>query len=310
MRKLRYHIVDVFTDRQFGGNPLAVFTDGAGLSTETMQSIAKEMNLSETTFVLPPADAANHYHVRIFTPGSELPMAGHPTVGTTYVLARERMIEQPESERSSLASVVRLEEGVGLIPVEITWSEGAADFIEMSQPVPVFGQTFDDKAALAATLSLNASDIHPSLPCQVVSCGVPFLFVPLVSLDAARRARPRLDMIEKVLLGFPPEIFVFTTETEVPGSGVHSRMFAPGLGITEDPATGSANGPLGCYLVRHRVIASASQLDTTSEQGMEMGRPSFLRIRIDHDGDGDAITRVRVGGRCRYMGGGHLELEG
>jgi trans-2,3-dihydro-3-hydroxyanthranilate isomerase len=128
-----------------------------------------------------------------------------------------------------------------------------------------------------------------------------------VSLDAARRARPRLDLIEKILRGFPPEIFIFTTETEVPGSGVHSRMFAPGLGITEDPATGSANGPLGCYLVRHNVVASDAQLDITSEQGIEMGRPSFLRIRIDRDGE--KITRVRVGGRCRYMGGGHLELE-
>jgi trans-2,3-dihydro-3-hydroxyanthranilate isomerase len=307
MRRLRYHLVDVFTDRQFGGNPLAVFTEGAGLSTETMQLIAKEMNLSETTFVLPPADAANNFHVRIFTPGSELPMAGHPTVGTTFILARERMIETLNSERSSVASVVRLEEGVGLIPVEITWSEGAADFIEMSQPLPTFGAVFDDKRALASVLSLAASDVHPSLPCQVVSCGVPFLFVPLASLNAARRARPRLDLIEKVLPGFPPEIFVFTTETEFAASGVHSRMFAPGLGITEDPATGSANGPLGCYLVRHNVIASETQLDTTSEQGIEMGRPSFLRIRIDHSGD--EITGVRVGGRCRYVGGGHLELE-
>jgi trans-2,3-dihydro-3-hydroxyanthranilate isomerase len=312
MRRLRYHIVDVFTDRQFGGNPLAVFTDGAGLSTATMQAIAKEMNLSETTFVLPPKDAANHYHVRIFTPGSELPMAGHPTVGTTFILARERMIETRDGatnddENDGGVTTVRLEEGVGLIPVQISWKDGAADFIEMNQPMPTFGEMFDDRGALASVISLEASDIDARFPCQVVSCGVPFLFVPLVSLDAARRARPRLDLIEKILRGFPPEIFVFTTETEVPGSGVHSRMFAPGLGITEDPATGSANGPLGCYLVRYNVVASDTQLDITSEQGIEMGRPSFLRIRIDRDGE--KITRVRVGGRCRYVGGGHLELE-
>jgi trans-2,3-dihydro-3-hydroxyanthranilate isomerase len=307
MKKLRYHIVDVFTDRQFGGNPLAVFTDGTGLSTETMQAIAKEMNLSETTFVLPPADSANHYHVRIFTPGSELPMAGHPTVGTTFILARESMIENSERENDEGSTTVRLEEGIGLIPVQISWREGAADFIEMNQPPPTFGATFDDRAALAGVISLEASDIDARFPCQVVSCGVPFLFVPVTSLDAARRARPRLDLIEKVLPGFPPEIFVFTTETEVSGSGVHSRMFAPGLGITEDPATGSANGPLGCYLVRHNVVASDTQLDITSEQGIEMGRPSFLRIRIDREGE--KITRVRVGGRCRYVGGGHLELE-
>jgi trans-2,3-dihydro-3-hydroxyanthranilate isomerase len=304
MRSLRYHIVDVFTDRQFGGNPLAVYTDGEGLTTETMQSIAKEMNLSETTFVLRPEDDANDFRVRIFTPGSELPMAGHPTVGTTFVLAREKMIETP---RGADTSTVRLEEGVGPIPVEISWREGAADFIEMSQPLPTFGPVFGDKVAIAAALSLDPPDIEVRLPCQVVSCGVPFLYVPLASLDAARRARPRLDQIERFLHGFPRELFVFTTETEFPGSGVHSRMFAPALGITEDPATGAASGPLGCYLVRHNVVESGARLDITSEQGVEMGRPSLIRIRIDHEGE--RITGVRVGGRCRYVGGGHLELE-
>jgi trans-2,3-dihydro-3-hydroxyanthranilate isomerase len=307
MKKLRYHLVDVFTDRQFGGNPLAVFTDGRGLSTETMQSIAKEMNLSETTFVLPAEDDANNFRVRIFTPGTELPMAGHPTVGTTHVLARERMIETSGRENVEGTTTIRLEEVVGTIPVEIIWKDGAADFIEMSQPPPTFGAKIEDAPAIAEMLSLDPSQIDRRFPVQVVSCGVPFLFVPLASLDAARRARPRLDLLDKVLQGFPPEVFVFTTETEFDGSGVHSRMFAPGLGITEDPATGGASGPLGCYLVRHNVVASRTELDITSEQGIEMGRPSFIRIRVQHDGE--KITRVRVGGRCRYVGGGHLELE-
>jgi trans-2,3-dihydro-3-hydroxyanthranilate isomerase len=308
MRKLRYHLVDVFTDRQFGGNPLAVFTDAEGLSTATMQSIAKEMNLSETTFVLPPEDAANNFRVRIFTPARELPMAGHPTVGTTYMLAREHMIGDSKRENArGTTTTIRLEEGVGTIPVEISWHEGAADFIEMSQPLPTFGARFDDARAIAEVLSLDASMIDPRFPVEVVSCGMPFLFVPLASLDAARRARPRLDLLEKVLRDLPSEIFVFTTQTEFDGSGVHSRMFAPGMGITEDPATGGASGPLGSYLVRHNVVASNGQLDITSEQGIEMGRPSFIRIRISHDGE--KITRVRVGGRCRYMGGGHLELD-
>lgn len=307
MKRLRYHLVDVFTDRPFGGNPLAVFTDGAGLSTEMMQSIAKEMNLSETTFVLPPADAANQYRVRIFTPGTELPMAGHPTVGTTFVLARERMIETSGRENAGGATTIRLEEGVGTIPVEVSWKDGAAEFAEMTQPPPEFGPRFEDRAALAEVLSLDASMIDARFPCEVVSCGVPFLFVPLASLEAARRARVRLDLLEKVLKNFPPEIFLFTTETEVPGSGVHSRMFAPGLGITEDPATGGASGPLGCYLVRYKVVPSDGELRITSEQGIEMGRPSFIRIRVAHEGE--RITRVRVGGGCVYMGGGHLELD-
>jgi trans-2,3-dihydro-3-hydroxyanthranilate isomerase len=272
-----------------------------------MQSIAKEMNLSETTFVLPAEDAANNFRVRIFTPGKELPMAGHPTVGTTYVLARASMIETSKRANPEGATTIRLEEGVGTIPVEISWRDGAADSIEMSQPLPTFGVRFEDKSAVAEVLSLDPSQIDLRYPIEVVSCGVPFLFVPLVSLEAARRARPRLDLLEKVLRELPPEIFVFTTETEFDGSNVHSRMFAPGMGVAEDPATGGASGPLGCYLVRHNVVASDGQLDITSEQGIEMGRPSFIRIRIAHDGA--AITKVRVGGRCRYVGGGHLELE-
>lgn len=308
MRKLRYHIVDVFTDRQFGGNPLAVFTDGAGLSVETMQAIAKEMNLSETTFVLPPTDAANNFRVRIFTPAQELPMAGHPTVGTTFILAREHMLETSRHENAQGATTIRLEEGVGTIPVEISWRDGgAADFIEMSQPLPTFGARFDDTQAIAELLSLDASQIDARFPVEVVSCGVPFLFVPLARLDAARRARVRLDLLGNVLPDLPPGIFLFTTETEVAGSGVHSRMFAPGMGVIEDPATGGASGPLGCYLVRHHVVASDAQLDITSEQGIEMGRPSFIRIRVAHDGE--KITQVRVGGSCRYVGGGHLELD-
>jgi trans-2,3-dihydro-3-hydroxyanthranilate isomerase len=309
MRKLRYHLVDVFTDRQFGGNPLAVFTDGAGVSDELMQLIAKEMNLSETTFVLPPADAANNFRVRIFTPAQELPMAGHPTVGTTFILARERMIESSGTEGGAGATTIRLEEGVGTIPVDIDWKEGAADFIEMSQPLPTFGPRFDDDAALAEILSLSRSEIETKYPAEVVSCGVPFLFVALKSLEAARRVRVRVDLMEKHLGGFASkDVFAFTTETEVAGSGVHSRMFAPLDGIPEDAATGGASGPLGCYLVRHGVVpVSGGELDITSEQGIEMGRPSFIRIRIAHEGA--TITRVRVGGRCRYTGGGYLELD-
>jgi len=309
MRKLRYHIVDVFTDRQFSGNPLAVYTDGRGLSTETMQSITKEMNLSETTFVLPADDAANDYRVRIFTPGQELPMAGHPTVGTTFVLARERMIESSGRENAEGTSTIRLEEGVGPVPVEISWKEGACDFAEMTQPLPAFGPTFEDRAAVAAMLSIDPSDLDARFPAEVVSSGMPFLFVPLKTLAAVRACRPRTDLMERSLGDFAARgVFVFTTaETEFEGSGVHSRMFAPLEGILEDPATGGASGPLGCYLVRHGVVPSDGQLDITSEQGIEMGRPSFIRIRITHEGA--SITRVRVGGRCRYMGGGHLELE-
>src|ERR671935_3211043 len=193
MRRLHYHRVDVFTDRAFGGNPLAVFTNGRGVEAETMQAIAKEFNLSETTFVLPPLDPSHDWRVRIFTPGRELPMAGHPTVGTSFVLAREHLVR-----RDSAQTTIVLEEGVGPVPVRIEFEEGEPSFAEMTQPLPRFGPRLEDARAVAEMLSLDERDVDESLPVEVVSCGVPFLFVPLRSLDAARRARPRAEVIERV----------------------------------------------------------------------------------------------------------------
>lgn len=306
MRKLHYHRVDVFTDRVFGGNPLAVFTNGRGLASETMQAIAKEFNLSETTFVLPPDDARHEYRVRIFTPASELPMAGHPTVGTSFVLAREHMIAQAKDGGVNIT----LEEGVGPVPVRVEYQNGAPTYAEMTQPLPTFGPRLEDLATVAEMLSLGVEDIDERLPVEVVSCGVPFLYVPLKSLDAARRARPRADAMERALEGVvPPEVFVFTRETEHAGSTVHSRMFAPPLGIVEDPATGAASGPLGSYLVRYGLVKTTDgAADIVSEQGIEMGRPSFVKIRIETEGDN--IKAVRVGGQTVYVGEGFIEVEG
>ena len=305
MRKLHYHLVDVFTNRPFGGNQLAVYTNGRGLSTALMQSIAKEMNFSETTFVVPPDDPANDYRVRIFTPASELPIAGHPTVGTSYVLARERMIERDGGE----ANIV-LEEGVGPVPVRVEFKDGEPSFAEMRQPLPSFGPRFEDAAALAEMLSLDARDITDTgLPPEVVACGQPFLYVPLRDLSAIRRIRLRLDVWDRLVGGSEAQnVFVFTREVEHDGSTVHSRMFAPGIGIGEDAATGAASGPLGSYLVRHRVFPSDGRAEFISEQGIEMGRPSVIKIRIEHDGPD--IRAVRVGGECVFMGEGFLEVTG
>ncbi|PYS31589.1 MAG: PhzF family phenazine biosynthesis protein [Acidobacteria bacterium] len=284
MRKLRYRLLDVFTNRAFGGNQLAVFTDVSGLSSQTMQSIARELNLSETTFVLQPEDRANDYRVRIFAPALELPMAGHPTIGTSFVLAMDRLVE-----RSERINRLKLEEGVGTIAVNLEWENGHPAFIEMTQPLPTFGSHFEDASA--------------------VSCGVPFLFVPLRDLETVRGIRFRLDVWERVLRDFEaPHVFVFTRETEAQGSTVHSRMFAPASGISEDPATGGASGPLGCYLVRHKVLSPARLTECVSEQGMEMGRPSFIKIRIEQNEEGE-ISAVRVGGRCHSMGEGYLGID-
>lgn len=300
MRKLRYHLVDVFTNERFGGNPLAVFTNGRGVEPALMQTIARELNLSETVFVLPPEDPANHWRLRIFTPATELPMAGHPTVGTAYVLAREHLVDVTGDE-----TTIQLEEPVGVIPVTFTFDDRGALSISMTQPNPTFGPMMDDRAGIAALLSLSPDDLLP-LPIQVVSTGVPFIFVPVRDLDAMRRIKVRLDLWEQSLKDTPhPHLLTFTPEVEVAGSHVHVRMFAPAMGIPEDPATGGAAGPLGCYLVQHGLVKD-SPADIIAEQGFEMGRRSFLHIGIEQQ-DGE-ITRVTVGGQSVPVGEGIIEV--
>ncbi len=298
MRRLHYHLLDVFTNERFGGNQLAVFTNGRGISGDLMQRIAKELNLSETTFVLPPEDPANDWKVRIFTPARELPMAGHPTVGTSYVLAREHMVSVTPAQ-----PMIRLEEGVGVIPVEFQFVDGQPSLIWMQQLQPTFSPEFTDRQLAADLLSLPVSDLADS-PVQEISCGVPFLFIPLASLKAIQSLKFRTDIWERALQQYG-EVFVFTRETIYPTSTVHSRMFAPSMGIAEDPATGAASGPLGCYLVQYGWV-SGSPARIVSEQGFEMGRPSFIHIEIEQTAG--AISRVRIGGESVYIGEGSLEI--
>jgi trans-2,3-dihydro-3-hydroxyanthranilate isomerase len=303
MRKLSYSLVDVFTRRPFGGNPLAVFPDGRGISATLMQALAKEFNLSETTFVLPPEDAKHMYRVRIFTPASELPMAGHPTIGTTFVLVQKRLIELTGRE-----TTVLLEEGVGTIPVTLRTEDDGATFIQMSQPLPTFGRQYDDWGMAAAMLSLEQASFDKDLPGEVVSCGLPFLFLPVKDLEAMRRIRLRSSIYEQIIDELNVTgVFVFARGGETEGATVHSRMFAPGVGVAEDPATGSASGPLGCYLVQHGVVACDQKAQIISEQGFEMGRPSIVYNEIERQ-DGK-FTAVRVGGYCCSMGTGIIELD-
>lgn len=304
MKELRYVLVDVFTNQPFGGNQLAVFPNASGLAPETMQALAKELNLSESAFVFPAQDAAHDYWVRFFTPAVELPMAGHPTVGTAFVLANERMIQLVEPE-----TTITFEEGVGVVPVTLQVREGQLHVIQMRQPLPTFGPVFADREAVAQMLSLDPAVLDATLPLEVVSCGVPFLFVPIKSLEAMRAIRFRLDVWERVLRDFAaPHIFAFTQEVALPGSTVHSRMFAPAMGIAEDPATGAASGPLGCYLVHHGLVQPAAMGSShmVSEQGFELGRPSLVQVRIEQDER--HITGVYVGGQCYLMGEGRITL--
>jgi len=292
MPDLRYHLVDVFTDQPFGGNQLAVFTQPpADLPAETMQKIAKELNLSETTFVLPPADPNCEVRVRIFTPGAELPTAGHPTIGTAFVL---KNIGKIPAE-----GTVNLEEAVGVVPVTLA-NDG---LITMQQRSPVFGDRCDDRQGIAEMLSLKADQLA-DYPVEIVSSGVPFLFIALKNLVAIRAVRFRLDVWERILKDFPARgVFVLTTETEAATSNVHCRMFAPPLGITEDPATGIASGPLGAYLLRYGLAQPGKLI---SEQGYEMGRPSLIHIEIGTNGE--TFDPVKVGGYSVSMGEGMLRL--
>lgn len=300
--ELNYHLLDVFTNQAFGGNQLAVFTNPpADLPQATMQKIAKEMNLAEITFVFPPENPDNDFRVRIFTPATEMPMAGHPTVGTGHLLAQEGLLGDIKGEK-----IVTFEEGVGPIKVTIqTTDDGEPSQILMRQPLPEFLDIYEDKQLIANMLSLSVDDLHSTVPMQVVTTGVPFLYIVINSLEAINKINLRLDEWEKLVKGTNAEqIFVTTTETQYADSTVHSRMFAPAFGIPEDPATGAASGPLGAYLVKYGLAEAG---DIVSEQGIEMGRPSFINIQIGVDGD--TFTDVVIGGECVYMGYGTLVLD-
>ena len=300
MSRYRYVLVDVFTDRPFGGNPLAVFPDARGIDAKTMQLIAKEFNLSETTFVLPPTEKGADYKVRIFTPTAELPMAGHPTVGTTFVLAQE------DHSAPTQPTTMLLEEGVGVIPVTLGWNSSPAPRITMQQLRPSFGPRFENQDIVASVLSLEPDDMMSDVPTEVVSCGVPFLLVPIKTLQAIQRISFQQSLWQQQL-AHVPGILVFTRQTQTPEATVHCRMFAPALGIAEDPATGAANGPLGCYLVRYGLVpTNEPNVSLISEQGFEMGRPSLIYISVEHiDRD---IHRVSIGGHWVFMGEGVLDI--
>ena len=301
LRSYRYLHFDVFTDHLFGGNQLAVVLDGRGLSTETMQAIAKEMNYSETTFVLPPDRPDTDARMRIFTPGDEIPMAGHPVVGSTFALARTGAVS-PGRDRFVFGL------GIGPVPVSLTWRDQDLSFVWMTQGNPIFGEPIADPAGAATMLGLPGAAIAGTgLPMQVVSCGLPFLFVPLTTRNAVDNAVVNRVAFDDFLGSGRIDangVFVFSTEPRGARATVYSRMFAPVLGIAEDPATGSASGPLGCYLVRHKVVVPEKAGAMLNLQGVKMGRPSHIHISIGVDGTG--ITGVRVGGEAVLAGEGTL----
>lgn len=299
----KFYTSDVFTTQRFGGNPLAVFPDARGLSSEQMQTIAREFNLSETVFILPPSDSANSFALRIFTPASELPFAGHPTVGAALMLLELGMVELKDGKQS-----LRLEEKVGLIKVDISAEEGqlptavltAAKLPEVGPPPPASSE-------LAQLLGLAEDDIvEGEFAPEAVSCGVGFLFVPVRDLAALERARINVSLWEKLLKDYwAPQVFVFTSETGEAGIAARARMFAPSLGIVEDPATGAAASAFAGYLAA-RSHKREGTLNWTIRQGGEMGRPSTLYLAADlQDG---AVSAVRVGGNAVLVSEGLFHI--
>ena len=315
MKEYRFIQVDVFTDRPFGGNPLAVFPEAEGLTTEEMQCLAREMNLSETTFVLPSQVPDADFKVRIFTPAAELPFAGHPVVGTHWVLAHLGRVEL-----HAPTTQVRFELGVGVLPADLHVAGGRVEQVVMTQDRPTFHAVLEDVTDLAAGLGLAPEAIvETGLPVQVVSTGVPQMMVPVRSLAEVQSLAPgqlNVSALNRACGVCGTEcVMVFTFETERPEATVHVRMFAPLLGVPEDPATGSANGALGAYLVHHASARPALRravpvIEPTthivSEQGAEINRPSTLYVEVDSVGE--EVTAVRVGGHVVPVAEGLVRL--
>jgi trans-2,3-dihydro-3-hydroxyanthranilate isomerase len=276
----RYRVVDVFTTQPLEGNPLAVFPDASGLDDATMQKIAKEMNLSETTFVLPPTRSDCAARVRIFTPTREMLFAGHPTMGTSFVLIAEGAVPRAQDH-------FVLEEKIGPVPVRV--EPGDRPRIWLTTPPITWGATYG-RAQCADALGLQPGDLLEIAP-QLVSAGNPCLFIPLRNRSVVDRAWLDMAGLRKIKPGDQEAvcIFVFSPEAE----GAYSRMFAPEHGVMEDPATGSATGPLAAYMMKHGLASGAAGTQFRSEQGTKMGRRSTLYVQIngDHGKDG-----IEVGG--------------
>jgi trans-2,3-dihydro-3-hydroxyanthranilate isomerase len=299
----RYITVDVFTDRAFGGNPLAVVLEAGGLSSAQMQAIASEFNYAETTFVLPPRDSANDAQVRIFTVRSELPFAGHPNVGTAFVLA---------TQAAKPPARLKFEEKAGLVPVEILTEAGRVVGAELTAPQPLKKLTPFSAEQAAACISLSSADIstdrHPPL---IVSVGLPFLVVELASRDALRRASPDAAAFARTFPCDGSDAVYFYTRDVPPAEtpcDLQARMFHPGSsGLSEDPATGSATVAVAALLAD---LASErdGELKLRIGQGVDMGRPSLLLTRVRKENG--VVTSAHVGGGCVQMMEGTFRLEG
>lgn len=294
MANLPFYILDVFAQAKFQGNQLGVVLDAGDLTGEQMHAVTREMNYSETTFILSREERDGGYDVRIFTPGGEVPFAGHPTLGTAWVIQQELIGREVER--------VVLNLKVGQIPVTMSYENGRPAEMWMRQIQPTFGPTLD-KPGLAAALNLTEADLDPAYPVEEVSTGIPFIICPLADRSAVERAKVDLDRFFALIEpGEAKMVLIFCRETIDPANQIHARMYGHAYEVPEDPATGSANGCLAAYLVKHKYLGS-EQVDCRVEQGVEMGRPSLLLLRAKPD---EAGIEVNVGGRAAATARGEL----
>jgi trans-2,3-dihydro-3-hydroxyanthranilate isomerase len=301
--ELHYHLLDVFTSVPFGGNPLAVFADAPMLEPELMQRIARELNLSESVFVQPASDPAAARRIRIFTPGVELPFAGHPTIGTASLLVELKIVAADRAEKGFL-----LEELVGFVPVTVRRADSGLQLAELTAAmVPESRAPVPSRAELAALLNVSEADVveGDDAP-QAASAGVPFLFVPVRDRDALARVSLDLPRWRQLLASaWAPHVYVFCRNPDGADTDIRARMFAPAMGIAEDPATGGAAAAFAGYLA-WRVADRDATLRWTVEQGVEMKRPSRLMLTaVKSNG---AVREVRVGGTSVRVGEGVLRF--
>lgn len=284
-----FYIVDVFAESKYAGNQLAVIRDAQNLSTDEMQKIAREMHFSETTFILNNTPHDGGYDVRIFTIETELPFAGHPTLGTAYIIRKE--IIQDE------VALVTLNLKVGKIPVTFS-----GDILWMKQIPPTFGATVEPEI-IAQTLDIPDEEMDTRFPIQIVSTGIPFLIAPVRTLAAVQQAKPNWDKFVQLTRGAQPKaLLIFCPETLSRENQLHVRVFVDEVGVPEDPATGSANGCLAGYLVQYCYFGK-DELNLRVEQGYEIQRPSLLLLRAR---DNHGTIEVNVGGKVVMVAQGEL----
>lgn len=301
--RLNFETVDVFTSRQFGGNPLAVVLNAEGLSTEQMQAIAREFNLAETTFVLPPMDSANTAHVRIFTPRFEMPFAGHPNVGTAFVIGRAGTVYGNAIRGEHLI----FEEKAGLVPVDLhrTGSVITSTRVASPQLLSVGAEIPRELISAACTLAPDDIETKHHAPC-IASCGAPFILAELKTRDALIKASARSDVFLNEVSKHPVTSILIYARSDEDGIDIRARMFAPHHGIPEDPATGSANVALGGLLAQLRPERDL-ELRLKIVQGAEMGRPSLLDVFARKEAG--KVVATFVGGECAPMLTGSFELK-